>query len=152
MTIKIGDRISNFTAKDSNGNDFDLQNYLGKKTLIIYFYPKDDTPGCTKQACEFRNQYDKFLDLDAVVIGISGDDSSSHQNFSAKYQLPFILLSDSDKKIRRKFGIKSTFFGLLSNRVTFVIDKKGIVIMRYDNIFKPIEHIKKSLETLINEQ
>ena len=98
--IKIGDKIPNFTAKDLNGNDFDIQNYMGKKPLVIYFYPKDNTAGCTIQACSFRDQYQDFTDLGAEVIGISSDSVASHQKFSEQYKLPFILLSDEDQNIR----------------------------------------------------
>jgi peroxiredoxin Q/BCP len=149
--IKVGDKVPYFTAKDSNGIEFNIQDYIGNKALIIFFYPKDDTPGCTKQACEFRNQYNQFKNRETEIIGISGDDDSDHRDFSIKYQLPYTLLSDSDKKIRNLFGVQSRFFGLLPNRITFVVNKNGIVIMRYENNFNPLSHIKKSLETINNE-
>jgi peroxiredoxin Q/BCP len=147
MELKIGDKIPNFTAKDSLGKDFDSQEILGKKPLVIYFYPKDNTPGCTTQACSFRDQYEDFKDLGAEVIGISSDSVVSHQKFTEQYQLPFILLSDSDKKIRTLFGVPAGLFGILPGRVTYVADKTGTVIMVFDSM-KAKNHISKALEAL----
>ena len=94
MALQVGDKIPNFSAKDNNGNDFDSRFIIGKKPVVIYFYPKDNTPGCTAQACSFRDQYEDFKDLGAEVIGISSDSIASHEKFIQKYKLPFILLSD----------------------------------------------------------
>jgi peroxiredoxin Q/BCP len=147
MELKAGDRIPNFTAKDTNGNDFDSQDLIGKKPLVIYFYPKDNTPGCTTQACSFRDQYEDFKDLGAEVIGISSDSVVSHQKFTQQFRLPFILLSDSDKKIRTLFGVPSNLFGLLPGRVTYVADRNGIIIMVFDSM-KAKNHIPKALEAI----
>ena len=147
MELKLGDKIPNFTAKDTNGNDFNSQDLIGKKPLVIYFYPKDNTPGCTTQACSFRDQYEDFKDLGAEVIGISGDSVASHQKFTSQYKLPFILLSDSDKKIRTLFGVPSNLFGLLPGRVTYVADKAGTIIMVFDSM-KAKNHISKALEAI----
>jgi peroxiredoxin Q/BCP len=147
MELKIGDKIPNFTAKDTNGNDFDSQEILGKKPLVIYFYPKDNTPGCTAQACSFRDQYEDFKDLGAEVIGISSDSIVSHQKFTQQYQLPFILLSDSDKKIRKLFGVPAGLFGILPGRVTYVADKTGTIIMVFDSMMAT-RHIPKALEAI----
>lgn len=100
MALQIGDKIPNFTAIDSSGNYFDSSAIVGIRPVVLYFYPKDNTPGCTAQACSFRDQYEDFKDLGAEVIGISGDSAASHEKFIQKYNLPFILISDSDKKIR----------------------------------------------------
>lgn len=147
MELKIGDRIPNFKAIDANGNDFDIQNIVGHKPLVIYFYPKDDTPGCTAQACSFRDQYEDFRDLGAEVIGVSSDSIASHQQFAKKYQLPFILLTDPDKKIRKLFGVPSGMLGLLPGRVTYVTDKNGVVQMIFDSMLAT-KHIPKALEAL----
>ena len=147
MELKVGDKIPNFKAKDTNGNDFDSQEMIGKKPLVIYFYPKDNTPGCTAQACSFRDQYEDFKDLGAEVIGISGDSIESHQKFTQQYRLPFILLSDSDKKIRTLFGVSSSLFGLIPGRVTYVADTTGTVIMIFDSM-KAKNHISKALEAI----
>lgn len=147
MELKVGDKIPNFSAKDTNGLDFDSQNLIGLKPLVIYFYPKDNTPGCTAQACSFRDQYEDFKDLGAEVIGISGDSVVSHQKFSKQYKLPFILLSDSTKKIRKLFGVPSGMFGLLPGRVTYVTDKNGIIQMIFDSLLAT-KHIPKALAAI----
>ena len=147
MELKVGDKIPNFKAKDTNGNDFDSQEIIGQKPLVIYFYPKDNTPGCTVQACSFRDQYEDFKDLGAEVIGISSDSIVSHQKFTQQYQLPFILLSDTDKKIRKLFGVPSGLFGILPGRVTYVADKTGTIIMVFDSMMAK-RHIPKALEAI----
>ena len=144
--IKIGDKIPNFTAKDLNGNNFDIQNYIGKKPLVIYFYPKDNTTGCTIQACSFRDQYQDFTDLGAEVIGISSDSVASHQKFSQEYKLPFVLLSDENQKIRNLFGVPKGLLGLVPGRVTYVVDKNGVVKMIFDNGLMVKKHISKALK------
>ena len=147
MELKTGDKIPNFVAKDANGNNFDIQDLIGQKPIVIYFYPKDNTPGCTTQACSFRDQYEDFKDLGAEVIGISSDSIASHQKFTQQFKLPFILLSDSDKKIRTLFGVPANLFGLLPGRVTYVVDKTGTVIMVFDSM-KAKNHIPKALEAI----
>ncbi|NDP26728.1 MAG: peroxiredoxin [Flavobacterium sp.] len=145
MALQIGDKIPNFSAKDNNGNDFDSDSIIGKKPVVIYFYPKDNTPGCTAQACSFRDQYEDFKDLGAEVIGISSNSVASHEKFIQKYKLPFILLSDSDKKIRNLFGVKTNLFGLLPGRVTYVADQNGIIQLVFDSLMAS-SHIPKALE------
>jgi peroxiredoxin Q/BCP len=147
MALQIGDKIPNFSAKDNNGNDFDSDSIIGKKPVVIYFYPKDNTPGCTAQACSFRDQYEDFKDLGAEVIGISSDSIASHEKFIQKYNLPFILLSDSDNKIRNLFGVKANLFGLLPGRVTYVADKNGIIQLVFDSMMAS-NHIPKALEII----
>jgi peroxiredoxin Q/BCP len=147
MELKVGDKIPNFTAKDTNGNDFKSQEIIGKKPLVIYFYPKDNTPGCTAQACSFRDQYEDFTDLGAEVIGISSDSIVSHQKFTQQFKLPFILLSDCDKQIRKLFGVPAGLFGLLPGRVTYVADKTGTIIMTFDSMMAK-RHIPKALEAI----
>jgi peroxiredoxin Q/BCP len=146
MALKLGDTIPFFTSIDTNGNSFEVRDYLGKP-IVIYFYPKDDTPGCTIQACAFRDQYEDFKSLGAEVIGISGDSLQSHQKFASRYKLPFILLSDFDKKIRNEFGVPNDFLGLIPGRATYVIDKNGIVQLIFDSTSAKI-HIQKALEIL----
>jgi peroxiredoxin Q/BCP len=146
MALIIGDIIPSFTSIDSKGNSFDIKEYIGKP-LVIYFYPKDDTPGCTIQACTFRDKYEDFKALGAEVIGISSDSLKSHQKFASRYKLPFILLSDFDKKIRIQFGVPNDFLGLIPGRATYVIDKKGVVQLIFDSTSAKI-HIEKALEIL----
>jgi len=148
MALKVGDKIPNFTAYDTNGNVFESKSIIEKKPLVIYFYPKDDTPGCTIQACSFRDAYEDFKDLGAEVIGISSDSIVSHQKFTKQYKLPFILLSDENKKIRNAFGVSSSLFGLIPGRVTYVTDKSGIIKMIFDNTMMPTKHISKALEAI----
>jgi len=147
MALEVGDKIPNFSAKDSYGNDFESNSIIGKKPLVLYFYPKDNTPGCTAQACSFRDQYEDFKDLGAEVVGISSDSESSHQKFTKQYNLPFLLLSDCDKKLRTLFGVKTNLFGLLPGRVTYVIDKNGIIQLIFDSLVST-NHIPKALNII----
>ena len=147
MALQLGDKIPDFSAKDNNGNDFDSASIVGKKPVVFYFYPKDNTPGCTAQACSFRDQYEDFKDLGAEVVGISSDSIASHEKFAQQYKLPFILLSDNDKKIRNLFGVKPDLFGLIPGRVTYVVDKNGIIQFIFDSM-NATNHIPKALETI----
>ena len=146
--IQVGDKIPVFSLKDQNGVIFDSSDYIGNTTMVIYFYPKDDTPGCTKEACKFRDSYEEFTDRNVKVIGISADDIQSHKDFAAKYNLPFTLLSDTDNKVRKLFGVKSNMFGMIPGRVTYIVNNKGIVQFMYDNMFNAEKHIDKALEAL----
>ena len=148
MRLKTGDKIPDFQATDAQGAVFNMASLLGKKPLVIYFYPKDNTPGCTAQACSFRDQYEDFMDLGAEVIGVSSDSVASHQKFAKQYQLPFILLSDADKKIRKLFGVPTGLLGLLPGRVTYVADKNGIIQLIFDSSMMPTKHIPKALEAI----
>lgn len=147
--VKTGDKLPLFEAKDQNGNDFNIASVLCKKVLMIYFYPKDDTPGCTKQACFFRDQFEEFKDLGAEVIGISSDSVKSHKKFAEQYKLPFTLLSDENKSLRKLFGVPTNFLGLLPGRVTYVVDKQGVIRLVFDSMnaeshfSKVVEAVKK---------
>jgi thioredoxin-dependent peroxiredoxin len=146
--ITIGSSIPTFTLPDQNGNLFDISSVIGKKNLVIYFYPKDDSPGCTKEACSFRDQYEVFKEADAVIIGISGQSVESHKEFAEKHRLSFILLSDEGNKIRKLFGVPSDLFGLLPGRVTFVLDKKGKVIYVFNSQNQATRHVDEALKAL----
>lgn len=147
MSLKIGDIIPTFTAKDNKGEFFDSQTVVGRKPLVIYFYPKDNTPGCTTEACAFRDQYEDFKDLGAEVIGVSSDSVKSHQKFAKKHELPFILLADEDKKLRKLFGVHNSLLGLIPGRVTYVVDKNGVIILIFDSM-NAKKHIERALETI----
>lgn len=147
MGLKIGDSIPNISLPNDKGEIFELRGFTGKQALIVYFYPKNFTPGCTKEACEFRDKYEEFKELHAEVIAISSDSESSHKRFKNKYQLPFIFLSDRDKKARDAFGVKPALMGLLPGRETFVFNKDGILILRYDNINAAL-HTSKALKEI----
>lgn len=147
MALKVGDKVPNFISVDTNGNEFKSQDYFGKQWIVLYFYPKDDTPGCTAQACGFRDSYQDFKELGAEVIGVSSDTIASHVNFKNKFNLPFLLLSDTNKKIRNLFGVPNDFFGLLPGRATYVINEQGIIKMIFDSVTAKA-HITKALEML----
>lgn len=147
MALKVGDKIPNFTALRVDGSLFDSKSVVGEKAVVIYFYPKDNTPQCTAQACSFRDKYEDFKDLGAEVIGISSDGLSSHEKFQQQYKLPFILLSDEDKKIQKLFGVPKALFGILPGRVTYVADREGTIIMVFNNIMAA-NHIPKALRAV----
>jgi|YelNatPaOPRAMG01_1025707.scaffolds.fasta_scaffold04332_15 peroxiredoxin Q/BCP len=121
---KVGDAAPDFTATASDGSTVRLKDYLGKSNVVLYFYPKDDTPGCTKEACGVRDDYAEFAKLNAVVFGVSYDSVESHKKFTAKYNLPFLLLADTDRKIAEAYGAGSKLLPV-AKRVTFVIDRQG---------------------------
>lgn len=125
--LKVGDKAPEFTCKDQDGKTFRLSEHLGKP-LVLYFYPKDNTPGCTKQACSFRDDYGQFERKGIQIYGINPDSERSHKEFAEKYDLPFPLLSDPDKKISKLYGA-ARLWGLLPfvRRVTYLIDEKGVV-------------------------
>ncbi len=152
MEIKIGDIIPEIVLKNQNGELFDLKKETKGKNAVLFFYPKDDSPGCTKQACSFRDQFEDFAEANAVVIGISGQSVESHKNFAEKFNLTYTLLSDEGNKIRKKFGVPTNFFGLLPGRVTYVIDKSGKVIYIFNSQTKTDEHVDKTLEILKQSQ
>ena len=130
VNLAEGQAAPNFTLQDQDGTEHTLSSYRGKR-IVIYFYPKDDTPGCTKEACGIRDAYDDFVDQDIVVFGISYDGAEAHQSFIKKYNLPFNLLSDSDKSISRLYGTEGTFFPM---RKTFLIDESGTIKKIYSKV------------------
>lgn len=145
--IKVGDRVPNFSLPSQTGTTVNISDLIGKKSLVIYFYPKDDTPGCTAESCAFRDSYEVFTDAGAEVIGISADTPQSHQQFAQKYNLPFTLLSDTDNRVRKLFGVPSTLF-VLPGRVTYIIDKEGIVRHIFDSMLDFKAHVTESLNTI----
>ncbi len=146
--IEINSIIPEFTLPDQNGNLFNITSVIGKKNLVIYFYPKDDTPGCTAEACYFRDQFDVFNEADAIIIGISGQSVESHKNFAEKYQLTYTLLSDEGNKIRKLFGVPSNFLGLLPGRVSYVVDKTGKVVYVFNSQIQATKHVDEALRIL----
>ena len=150
--IKIGSTIPSFTLPDQNGNLFDINAVLGKKNLVIYFYPKDDSPGCTAQACSFQDQFEVFTQADAVIIGISGQSVKSHKEFAEKHRLSFTLLSDEGNKIRKQFGVPTNLFGLLPGRVTYIADKTGNVIYVFNSQTNATKHVDEALRILFEKK
>lgn len=123
-----------------------LDDFLGKLNLVLYFYPKDYTVGCTKEAVSFRDSYTRFVELGAEVLGISGDPPSSHERFAKDERLPFPLLSDTNGSVRKAYGVKSTFG--IAGRVTFVIDKQGIIRHVYSSQAHPSKHVEEAFRAL----
>ncbi len=144
--IRIGDRVPDVRLVSGTGTIW-LADLLGKKTVVLYFYPKDETPGCTVEACGFRDAYEYFTEAGAEVIGVSQDSLEAHARFKAKHKLPFTLLSDPDGRAAEAFGVKKTF-GLFPGRTTFVIDLGGVVRHRFDSQLRVNEHVKKALEII----
>lgn len=147
MAIKIGDLAPDFSLPTASGETISLSQFKGHKPVIVYFYPKDDTPGCTTESCAFRDSYEEFTDAGAEVLGISSDSPESHQRFARKHQLPFHLLSDEGGKIRQAYGVPATL-GLLPGRVTYVIDKEGVVRHLFNSQFNPKAHVTEALKVL----
>jgi len=150
--LKAGQPAPDFELPDNNGDLVKLSDFKGKKNVVLFFYPKDFTGGCTAEACSFRDSYEDFTDAGAEVIGISSDDVVSHRHFSSRYQLPFILLSDKDGKAKKMYGVKDDLFGLLMGRVTFVIDKEGKVMKVFDSKSDFTGHSSEALEALRSRQ
>lgn len=150
MGLQVGDKIPHFTLNDQDGNPFDISDHLGKNHLVIFFYPKDNTPGCTMEVCSFRDSYEEFTERGALVIGISGDSEQSHRKFASKYRLPFTLLADRQNKVRKLFKVEGTMFNLLPGRETFVVDKTGKIVLAYNSI-NAASHMRKALNALKNQ-
>lgn len=150
MSLKVGDIVPYFELNDQKGELFKSDTVIGQKPAVVYFYPKDETPGCTAEACFFRDSYEDFKDLGAEVIGISSDSIGSHKRFAERHRLPFILLADTKKKVQRLFKLPKLLFGLYTKRITFVIDKEGKVVYVHDSLLAT-SHIKKALKALKQE-
>ena len=145
--VVAGSLAPNFTLPSQSGKVVSLRDFLGKKPVILYFYPKDDTPGCTKEACAFRERYEDFRELHAEVIGISSDSVELHRSFAAEHELPFTLLSDEGGKVRKHYGASSTF-GLFPGRVTYVLDEEGVVRHIFSSQLGVEKHVEEALEAL----
>ncbi len=146
MSVKVGDTAPDFTLTSQNGSMVSLQDFRGQKVVVLYFYPKDDTPGCTAESCAFRDQYEVFKTAGAEVIGVSGDSNESHQRFAAKHNLPFILLSDKGNQVRKLYGA-TTAFGFIPGRVTYVINQQGVVQYVFDSMLNFKGHVEEALKT-----
>ena len=151
MDLKVGDIAPDFELPDQDGKTHKLSDYLGQK-ILVYFYPKDDTPGCTKEACQIRDNFPKFSGVNTLVLGISTDSVESHKKFAQKYRLPFTLLSDVKKEVVKKYGVYQPkklfgkeFFGTV--RTSFLIDKRGKIAKIYEKV-KPAIHATDVLNDL----
>jgi len=146
--LVVGSTLPKFELKDQHGGLFSIDSVLGKKNLVIYFYPKDDSPGCTKQACSFRDQYEVFADADAIIIGISAQSVESHLEFAKKHRLNYTLLSDKGNKVGKLFGVPGNLFGLIPGRVTYVINKEGKVAYMFNSQTQVEKHVEEALRIL----
>ena len=145
--IEIGDKAPAFQATLQDGGTFDSTSLLGRKSLVLFFYPKDGTPVCTQEACAFRDAYAEFVGADVEVVGVSSDSPESHRRFAARHSLPFPIISDAGGALRRLFGVPRAW-GLFPGRVTYVIDKKGVVRMVYNATLAAEPHVRKALEAV----
>lgn len=145
--LQIGDAAPDFALPSQTGQKIRLSDFCGKKIVVLFFYPKDNTPGCTAEVCTFRDSFEIFKEAGAELIGISSDDAASHEKFSSQHHLPFLLLSDEGGKIRKTYGVASTL-GLLPGRVTYVIDRKGTVRHIFSSQFNPKKHVEEALKII----
>lgn len=148
MTLQAGDRAPDFALTDRDGTATTLSALREKKAVVVYFYPADETPVCTAQACGFRDAYQAFLDAGAEVVGVSADSEDSHRRFADHHRLPFLLVPDTDGRIADAWGVKPTMFGLLKGRVTFVVDRQGVVRHVTRSQLNAGKHVKESLAAL----
>jgi thioredoxin-dependent peroxiredoxin len=144
--IQIGDVIPQFSLYDQDGKLFDISSVLGRKKLVIFFYPKDGSLNCTREACYFRDLDDVFVENDTVVIGISGQSIESHKEFAEKNKLNYTILSDNKNIVRKLFGVPAKFFGLVPGRVTYITDKSGKVIYIFDSQTETQRHADEALK------
>jgi len=142
MALQTGDVAPSFALEDQNGQMRRLED-VNNRILVLFFYPKDDTPGCTAEACTFRDHHANLTALGAEVWGVSGDDAVSHRRFAERHQLPFPLLGDGAGSLRRGVGVPKTF-GLLPARVTYVIDQQGVVQLVFNNLLDGPAHVKEA--------
>jgi peroxiredoxin Q/BCP len=145
--VRVGSIAPDFTLPSQSGTRVSLNDFLGKRPVVLFFYPKDDTPGCTRQACAFRDEHEEFAKLDAEVIGVSSDAVPSHEQFAQKHGLPFTLLSDEGGLVRELYGVPATF-GLFPGRVTYVIDEEGVVRHVFSSQLAVTRHVEEALEAL----
>jgi len=147
--VRIGDKAPDFTLPSQSGETVSLSDYRGKKVVVLYFYPKDNTPGCTAEACAFRDSYETFTENGAEVIGISSDSVDAHGKFSGKHQLPFVLLSDKGGVVRKSYEVPRAMV-VLPGRVTYVIDRDGTVRHIFSSMSNIGGHIDEAL-TMVKE-
>lgn len=146
--MDTGSKAIDFSFKDRSGNQTSLFELLKEKVVILYFYPKDNTPGCTAQACSFRDAYQDFKDAGAEVVGVSSDSEESHEGFAEKQRLPFILVSDTNSDLRKKYNVPADMFGMIPGRVTYVIDKTETIRYVFSSQLQFKKHAEKALEII----
>jgi peroxiredoxin Q/BCP len=147
VSVGVGERAPDFRLPALRGGEVALSDFAGKKNVVLFFYPKDDSPGCTVEACTFRDAYEDFVEAGAEVIGISSDSVEAHGKFAARHNLPMQLLSDKGGKVREQYGVRATL-GLIAGRETFIIDKAGVVRHVFRSQLRVKQHIAESLAVL----
>ena len=145
--IQAGSKAPDFTLPSQSGAPVRLQDRLGERVIVLYFYPRDDTRGCTAEACAFRDSYEVFAEAGADVIGISSDSVDRHAAFAGKHELPFTLLSDEGGQVRKRYGVPAVL-GVLPGRVTYVIDRQGTVRHVFSSMTNIGQHVSDALETV----
>lgn len=145
--LEVGDQMPDATLRDQDGKEVALHGLLGQGPIVLYFYPRDETPGCTAEACAFRDGYEDFTAAGAKVVGVSIDDVDSHRRFADHHRLPFTLLADPGGALHARFGVKKVF-GFLAGRVTFVIDAGGVIRHVFDSKLQFTRHVREALEVV----
>ncbi len=145
--IATGSKLPEFSLPNQDGQTVSNQQFLGAP-LVVFFYPKDDTPGCTAEACAFRDHFEEFRGLSATIIGISSDGIESHKRFREKWNLPFDLLSDKEGRARKAFDVRGNLFGLIPGRATFIFDASGKLVHAFQSQLQAKKHISEALERL----
>lgn len=144
---QLGDKAPDFTLSTQTGEQVSLSDYLGKQAVVLYFYPKDNTSGCTAEACAFRDSYEVFTDAGATVIGVSSDSVASHEGFAQRHNLPFVLVADTGGEVRKSYGVKAAL-GIIPGRVTYVIDRDGIVRHVFSSMGNIGAHVDGALKVV----
>lgn len=145
--LAVGDLAPNFAATTSDGKLIRLSDYIGKKGLVLFFYPKDGSAVCTREACAFRDSYEKFAAAGFEVVGVSADSNESHKDFAAQHRLSFPLISDADGSLRKLFGVQNTLM-FIPSRVTFVIDQFGVIQSIYSALLASDNHVQKAIDAV----
>jgi peroxiredoxin Q/BCP len=145
--IQVGDKAPDFTLPSQSGEQVRLHDRLGERVVVLYFYPKDNTSGCTAEACAFRDSYETFTDAGAEVIGVSSDSADKHAAFAGQHNLPFTLLADKGGRVRKIYGVPSVL-GVIPGRVTYVIDREGTVRLVFSSMTNIGQHVKDALEVV----
>lgn len=145
--IDVGDPAPDFTATTADGQTISLADFKGRQAVVLFFYPKDNSPICTAEACSFRDAYEDFLKLGAAVIGVSSDSAESHREFAASQRLPYPLIPDEHDQLRQRFGVPNTIF-VVPGRVTYVIDRDGIVRLKFNSQLFGSQHVDEAMQIL----
>jgi thioredoxin-dependent peroxiredoxin len=144
--IQVGDKAPDFTLPSQSGDEVRLSDRLGERAVVLYFYPKDNTSGCTAEACAFRDSYETFTDAGAEVIGVSSDSADKHASFAGQHNLPFTLLADQGGRVRKSYGAST--LGVVPGRVTYVIDRSGTVQHVFSSMFNVGQHVNDALDVV----